>query len=317
MDALSSILEAVRIRGSVYFWANLAPPWGVTVPSYQRVIRYHLVLRGHCWVRVEGAPEPVRLDAGDLVAVPHGRSHHLSDGPATSCDPLERLLERADFSREGVLVLGERDAGEQTRMLCGHFAHEADDEHPLFRWLPETIVVRGLTGSHSHWLDGVLRYITREAAAGEAGTTAIVTRVSEILFVHTLRSYATENPERAIGWAGIVDPWIGPALAQIHDKPGANWSVATLARAAGVSRTGFAARFHKLMGTTPMAYVAHWRLICARTELRDSSLSVAQVAGRVGYRSEAAFNRAFSKAFGTGPGAFRRTIEPPPSIAPR
>ena len=315
MDALSAVLEAVRIRGSVYFWANLSPPWGLKVPPFARVIRYHLILRGHCWVRVDGSRDALRLDAGDLVAIPHGRAHLLSDGPRTPCVSLDRVIERAGFSGEGALVLGDQDAGHETRMVCGHFAHDADEEHPLFRALPETIVVRGVAGTQTGWLDEVLRYTAREVASNGPGTTAIVTRLSEILFVHTLRSYAAARPEQGVGWAGFVDSHIGPALAQLHDAPGAAWSVAALAKVAGLSRTAFALRFRRLMGTTPLAYVARWRLISARAALREPSPSIAEIASRVGYQSESAFNHAFTKAFGMGPGAFRRARDErtPPS----
>ena len=310
MDALSAVLEAVRIRGSVYFWANLSPPWGLKVPPFARVIRYHLIVRGHCWVRVDGSRESLRLDAGDLVAIPHGRAHLLSDGPKTPCVSLDRVIERAGFSGEGALVLGDQDAGRETRMVCGHFAHDADEEHPLFRTLPESIVVRGVAGTETGWLDDVLRYIAREVAAGGPGTTAIVTRLSEILFVHTLRSYAAARPEQGVGWAGFVDPHVGLALARLHDQPSTAWSVAMLARVAGLSRTAFAVRFRRLMGTTPLAYLARWRLITAKTALRERSASIPEIAGRVGYQSESAFNRAFTKAFGIGPGAFRRSRDP-------
>lgn len=155
----------------------------------------------------------------------------------------------------------------------------------------------------------MLRYTAREVASNGPGTTAIVTRLSEILFVHTLRSYATARPEQGVGWAGFVDPHIEPALAQLHDAPGAPWSVATLAKVAGLSRTVFAVRFRLLMGMTPLAYVARWRLISARTALREPSLGIAEVLSQVGYQSESAFNRAFTKTFGMGPGAFRRTLD--------
>ena len=305
------MLETVRIRGSVYFWASLGPPWGVKVPAFARVVRYHVILRGHCWVRVDGADEPIRLEAGDLVAIPHGRAHLLSDGPKTACATLDQMLEQAKFSGEGALVLGDQDAGLQTRMVCGHFAHNADDEHPLFRTLPNAIVVRGVAMSDAHWLDGLLRYIAHEVAANGPGTTAIVTRLSEILFVHTLRSYVATHPEQAVGWAGFVDPNLGPALARIHEAPGANWSVAALAKVAGLSRTRFALRFRSLMGTAPIEYVARWRMACAKTELRQTSRSIADAADVLGYKSEAAFNRAFTRRYGMGPGAYRRSLGAP------
>lgn len=309
MDALSAIFETVRIRGSLYFWASFASPWGVKVPRYPHVIRYHLILRGHCWVRVEGSPDPIRLEAGDMVAIPHGRAHLMSDGPKTPCTTLDRVIERSGFTGRGALVVGDPDAGQSTRLVCGHFAHDAEEGHPLFRALPASIVVRGADNDDAGELQDLLRRVAREVSAERPGTTAVVTRLTEVLFVQMLRSYATQHPARAVGWAGFADAWVGPALMRIHEEPGADWSVATLAKAAGLSRTAFALRFRRLMGTTPVAYVARWRLTTAKARLRDPSSSIADIASRVGYQSESAFNRAFTKAFGLGPGAFRRLPE--------
>lgn len=317
MDALSAMLDTVRIRGSVYFWASFAAPWGVKVPEYPHVIRYHLILRGHCWVRVAGTVDAIRLEAGDMVAIPHGRAHLMSDGPKTRCATLEHVIERSGFTGHGALVLGDPDAGRGTRIVCGHFAHDAEEGHPLFRALPASIVVRGGEGGDASELQGLLQRVAREVTAEQPGTTAVVTRLTEVLFVHMLRSYASQHPAHAVGWAGFADAWIGPALMRIHEEPGADWSVATLAKAVGLSRTAFALRFRRLMGTTPLAYVARWRLTTARARLRDHASSIAEIASRVGYQSESAFNRAFTKAFGQGPGAYRRQPEGARARRPR
>jgi AraC-like DNA-binding protein len=166
--------------------------------------------------------------------------------------------------------------------------------------------VRSADGSDASELQNLVGRVAREVFAERPGTTAVVTRLTEVLFVEMLRTYAATHPARAVGWAGFADAWVGPALERIHEDPGADWSVAALARAAGLSRTAFALRFRRLMGTTPLAYVVKWRLTTAQSKLRDPSISIADVAGRVGYRSESAFNRAFTKAFGMGPGAYRR-----------
>jgi AraC-like DNA-binding protein len=309
-DSLSAMLEAVRIRGSVYFWTSFGPPWGVQVPQFERVVRYHVVLRGHCWVRVDPEGESIRLDTGDMIAIPHGLPHTLSDQPSTPCKTLDRLLQQTHFSGEGAFMLGEQHSGRQTQLVCGHFAHDADAEHPLFRALPTAIVVRGVASSDARWLGDLLQYISREVTANGPGTSAIVTRLSEILFVQTLRSHVAAHPQDTVGWAGFVDPHLGPALARIHESPGTDWSLAALARAAGLSRTRFAVRFRDLMGQTPFEYVARWRMTCAKTELRRLSRSIADTARELGYRSEAAFNRAFTKRYGIGPGAFRRSLQP-------
>jgi AraC family transcriptional regulator, activator of mtrCDE len=309
MDTLSAMLEAVRIRGSVYFWASFAPPWGVRVPEFEHVVRYHVVLRGHCWVRVDGSDEPICLQAGDLVAVPHGRPHTLSDKPKGPYTTLDRLLQQNPLTGDGALLVGDQDAGLQTRLVCGHFAHEADDdEHPLFRWLPPFIVVRGVASSETRWLDDMLRFISREVAASGPGTTAIVARLSEILFVQTLRSHVAAQPDQAVGWAGFLDPNLGRALARIHEDPGRRWSLPALAKLAGLSRTAFSVRFLRMMGMTPFDYLTRWRMTCAKQQLRTSTRSVADTALELGYQSEAAFHRAFTRHYGVGPGAFRRSL---------
>src|SRR5215216_1588932 len=144
-DALSSILEAVRIRGTVYFWASFGAPWGVRVPQFASVVRYHIVLRGSCYVQIEGEAEPVLLQAGDMIAIPHGRSHTLSDAPDSPTTTLDRLLQKTSVGPGRALVIPERDRGLHTRLVCGHFAHDGDVDHPLFRLLPSLIVVRGVT----------------------------------------------------------------------------------------------------------------------------------------------------------------------------
>lgn len=244
-----------------------------------------------------------------MVAIPHGREHLMSDGPKTACTTLERVIERSGFKGHGALVLGDPDAGQGTRIVCGHFAHDAEEGHPLFRTLPAAIVVRGTDGRDAGELQDLVGRVAREVTAERPGTTTVVTRLTEVLFVQMLRTYAARHPARAVGWAGFADAWVGPALVRIHEEPGADWSVASLAKAAGLSRTAFASRFRRLMGTTPLAYVARWRLMTAQSKLRDPSTSVADIASRVGYQSEAAFNRAFTKAFGIGPGASRRRSE--------
>ncbi|MEZ4364004.1 MAG: AraC family transcriptional regulator [Kofleriaceae bacterium] len=316
-DALSSMLEAFRIRGTVYFWANFAPPWGVQVPQFESVVRYHLVLRGTCAVAVDGDDEVVQLEPGDMIAVPHGRSHSLSDRPGRPLTTLDRLLRDTKLDDTGARVIPDRDAGLATRLVCGHFAHDGDDEHPVFRMLPSAIVVRGIAPTNARWLEDGLRMISHEVADNGAGATAIVTRLSEILFIRTLRSYVETHPERMTGWAGFVDPNLGRALAKIHDDPGRAWTVAALAKLAGLSRTRFAVRFRELMGQTPLDYVARWRMIRARGELCDESRSVAEVGRALGYQSEAAFHRAFQRRYGMGPGAFRRSrLAPGESSAP-
>lgn len=305
MDVLSDILATVRLRGSLYFRTDFRPPWGLRVPQFGRVARFHLVTRGTCWVRVEHGPEPIRLEAGDIILIPAGAEHVLADTPDTPCRTVDEVVRAAGFTGHGALVMGGEDAGAPTRMVCGHFAYDEDLQHPLIERLPPAIVVRWDADHRDTPLEDAFRYITREVQEGLPGHEAVVARLSEILFVQVIRSWANrEQHERGV-LAALGDPRLGPALAAMHARPNHRWTVGTLSRQANMGRTAFAERFGAVVGDPPLRYLARWRVQLAKRMLAESSLSLEQIAERVGYDSGPAFSRAFKKHTGMAPGAWR------------
>jgi AraC family transcriptional activator of mtrCDE len=305
MDVLSDIVDLVKLRGVIYFDAEFRPPWGVTVPAFARVARYHFVTRGRCWISVAGVREPRLLEAGDLVVVPHGAEHILRDEPRTQPKTLDHVLAASGYQGRGCLVYGRGDRGSPARLVCGHFEFDRELSHPLLKSLPPLIHVPATTGADYSWLDDALRYIAAEVSADRPGSAAIVKRLSEIVFVQTVRAARDSSDPALRSLAGYSDPHISRALAALHHAPDRTWTVASLAHEAGLSRTRFAARFRDALGVAPLAYAAQWRMEQARQLIAASARTILDIANHVGYASEAAFSRAYTKHFGVPPGQHR------------
>jgi AraC-like DNA-binding protein len=157
------------------------------------------------------------------------------------------------------------------------------------------------------WMQSTLRLIAAEAAALHPGGEAVITRLSDILVIQAIRAWIARDPAGQTGWLGALqDPRIGRAMSLVHRDPAGPWSVATLARASAMSRSAFAARFTELVGEPVMRYVTRWRMHVALDWLQQDDASVAELAARLGYDSEAAFSRAFKRTVGMSPGAARR-----------
>lgn len=305
MDVLSDVLDALRLDGTLYFWTDFGRPWGVRVPAFGRVARFHLVVRGHCWVRVDGE-EPTRLEAGDLVLIPHGAEHVLSDEADTRCRMLDEVIEAAGFTGEGALVYGGEDDGGPTRLVCGHFAFDEGFDHALLSQMPAALVVRWDEEVRGSPLEDVFRFIAREVQQGDPGYEAVVRRLSEVLFVQAVRYWARcARPDRGV-LAALEDPGLGQALAAMHADPAAEWTVESLGRKAAMGRTAFAERFREVVGETPLQYLTSWRMQNAKRLLTESGFTLDRIARRVGYESAASFSRAFKRAVGQAPGTYRR-----------
>jgi len=307
-DALSQILNALQLQGSIYFHTSFSPPWAVRVPSFGNVARFHMALRGGCWLRVEGVSRPLHLETGDLAVIPHGASHILSDAPDSVPLDVDEVVRRSGYTGEGALYYGGPDDGRSCKLFCGHFQFEDGAAHPLLEALPPVIYLPNSSTMNAFWLDAVMRFVASEISLAQPGSAAIVHRLTEIIFIQVIRSFVEREGDKAGCLAAVLNPRLGRSLSSIHAAPEKNWTVESLAREAGMSRTVFADRFSDLVGMTPLAYVTHWRMEQARRDLRATSLPLIDVAERNGYSSEAAFNRAFKRHFGQTPGQMRQVL---------
>jgi transcriptional regulator GlxA family with amidase domain len=157
------------------------------------------------------------------------------------------------------------------------------------------------------WLENSIRFSVESVNSSAAGAEAVLAKLSEVLFVETLRRYLAMLPPEQTGWlAGARDPEVGRALGLLHRQPAYPWTIGSLAAAAGISRAGLAQRFQHYLGEGPIGYLTRWRLQLGARVLTTGTQSVSQIAAQVGYDSEAAFNRAFKRQFGVPPARFRR-----------
>lgn len=301
-DALTDILTTLRMRGTLYFRTDFRAPWGVEVPANAAVARFHLLLRGEAWIEAGG--ENRRMRRGDLALVPHGATHHLRDMADRPTVPLNRVLDSAAY--DGTTDLRYGGDGESAVLVCGHFAFDDELLHPVLEEMPPLIHLTASDGQDFSWLDGATRAVAFETATRPPGWSAVVDRISAIVFIQALRASIQQRGLGGSVFGAFADPHLRRALGAIHADPSAAWTVDTLARRAGMSRTVFAERFRQRIGMAPVAYLTRWRLQRARRVLLDSDDTVALVAAAAGYRSEAAFSRAFSRAYGVPPARYRR-----------
>lgn len=328
-DPLSDVLRSVRLRGAIFYyvsyrddWVAEAPPAreiaDAVMPGVEHLLEFHLMAKGEGWAATSGE-SPVRLSAGDIVMFPRGDAHVLSSAPGMRADK-----DSADWTfatrdepkplavgyHGGVLVPGALAPVEEARniVVCGFVGCDLKPFNPLIATLPRLLHLRA--DDVGGWVKSVLHQAVIESRERRPGSAAVLDRVSEMVFVDAARRYLESLPESAEGWlAGLRDRHVGKALSAIHAQPARDWTLDDLGREAGLSRSALHERFVRFAGQPPMQYLMNWRMQLAANLLRSSHTTVATIALDVGYDSEAAFARAFKRATGRPPGAWRREQE--------
>jgi AraC-like DNA-binding protein len=271
------------------------------------VIEYHVVTRGSCWISLVGdhASEPVKLQEGDIVVVPHGDPHVVSSAPGMRAEPTLDIHRRSEDTPPFVLTIG-GDGPDDTGLICGFFSCDARPFNPLLDSLPRFIRFGRDSGTRHGLLDQFIRFATAEMGRKEAGSQSVLNRLSELMFVEVIRLYMNQLGDSKTGWlAGLRDPLVGRALMLLHARPTHAWTLEELASDAAASRAVLADRFTHLVGCPPIQYLTQWRMQMAAKRLADPAAKVAVVAHEVGYESEAAFSRAFKKLVGRSPSQWR------------
>lgn len=315
LDLLSDILTRLSLQGTLYFRTSFTPPWGVHVPSYQNVARFHFAHRGECLVHLPQSGDTVRLAQGDLVLIPHGAEHMLfcSTTGKEAVLSLDRVIEASGYTGEGVLVYGGDEDDRDTQLICGHISYgvqgRAGAGHMLLDRLPPYLHIQDYGEARGAWLEATLRVIGAEAGKDRLGGDLIALKMSEALFAQAIRVHLESLSPDDSSLAGFADPQLSRALSAFHKAPAQSWTVEQLARIAGMSRTGFAQSFSAKMGVTPMQYLTTWRMQIACQGLVEQGLNVADAAELAGYASEAAFSRVFRKQIGVSPAAYRMQRE--------
>lgn len=271
---LDSVLSAYQLRARVTDDANYCGHWREPEPQADTCI-FHLIDKGECHVEAPCLSETTTLAAGDLIVFPHG-SPHLLSGIST----------------------------DYTTMLCGQFDFICGQKNPLLDALPDCIIVREQEVGTA--FRRIAQLLTEEFRSARFGSRAVTDKLADSLFVMTVRYHLSVSQDRRGLLAALSDPKLQRAVNAMHNQPGKNWTVASLAEEACMSRTAFSEHFTQLLGVSPIQYLTRWRMMEALKLLNDSHLSVSSIAERLGYQTEAAFRRSFKRIHGYGPGQVRR-----------
>ena len=318
MDALSDVLNSVRLEGAVYLNAEFTAPWCIRgelglasvrarLAGAQHVAFFHFLTEGSCRVRLLDTHQVLEASAGDLILFPREGRHLM--GSDLQLAPMEgkATVEALPGTDAEVFHMRYGGGGAATRFVCGYLALSRSVFRPVFEALPPVLHVRIGEGPASALLRELLRAGVRESSAWGPGAASTLAKLAELLFIEALRRYMDQLPPEGKGWlAGVRDAHVGRALALLHGAPARSWTVEQLAHDVALSRSALAERFTSLVGESPIQYLMRWRLALAAQMLREGREPIIRIAERSGYDSEAAFGRAFKREFGVPPATWRR-----------
>ena len=320
MDAFSEVLNGVRLKGAMFFRAEFSAPWRLSTPHCRalaptlapgapHMLIYHFIMDGSARAGLDGEPD-IELSPGDIVVFPHGDPHRLSGGSGSNQIDGAAILRK--IATRDLSPMRAGGGGATTGIVCGYLTCDPLLCGPILESLPPLFKVNIRTDRSGQWLEQSILHLVEEASSDRAGSDAMLAKLSEALFVDTLRRYVAGLPDQTTGWlAGARDPFVGKSLALLHNRPSHPWTIAELAGDVGLSRSSLVERFTRDLSAPPMAYLTGWRLRLAAQALTSTPKGVAGIAADVGYESEAAFNRAFGRAFGMPPARYRRQSRTP------
>jgi AraC-like DNA-binding protein len=323
MDAFSEILSGVKLNGALFFSAEFTAPWGFSAaashllaadlaPGAAHLVMYHFLIDGDARVQLADG-QTTQLGPGDVVVFPHGAPHQMTSLKGAAA-PFPNYGISAKIKSRDLSPLHAGGGGDKARFVCGYMTCDPYLSRPILNGLPAVFKVNIRTDRSGHWLENSILHLVEEAASGQVGSEAMLAKLSEVLFVDTLRRYVAALPEQQMGWlAGTRDPIVGKSLGLLHGRITHPWTIAELADQVGISRSALVERFTRYLSEPPMAYLTRWRLQLAARSLERTSRSVAEIAADVGYESEAAFNRAFKREFGEPPGRYRSNFKNSPA----
>ena len=305
LDALADVLKAVRLSANTYFCSDFAAPWGIDVPHGPEGL-FHVVVEGRCLLQLNNSDTPMQLNTGDIVAFPTGGGHWISDhakSPKTNAqDVVGDIIEGNNPFQPKPDTDTETNA---ITLLCGAFQYDSSIDHPFLKDLPCFIHIKAAQTPELAWLRTMISVLSNESRSPSPGSTAMVDKLTEILFIQLIRFHMYQSKTHLGYMAALADAQIGRALNLIHGETHAQWSIERLADAVALSRTTFTEKFTTMVCIPPKSYLVNWRMQKAKTRLASGTGNMYDIAECAGYSSEAAFSKAFKKLFEITPGQFK------------
>lgn len=297
MDPLSDIVSLLRPSAAISKPISAKGRWGVRYDAYDAP-GFTIILTGEAWLAIDGC-EPLRLSRGDFLLLPATPAFTLSSGGDVSCEPVT--------PHSAAVRHGEQDGEPDFVALGGSFTFERANNPLLLALLPELIFIPASDGRATRFRR-LIELLSEECMADYPGTELVVHRMLEVLLVEALRWQNVDSQMPAGLLRGLQEPTLARALKAIHADVRASWTVADLAKVAGMSRSAFSARFGEALGCAPIEYVARWRMAIAKNALARGTKSLERIADEIGYESASAFSTAFRRHNGCPPGKFARGL---------
>ncbi|WP_338518369.1 AraC family transcriptional regulator [Alteromonas gracilis] len=309
-EPIGKLLDSLRMESAFFTQSTLSKPWAMSMPPMHNCMMFHMVVEGCAFFRI-GASS-VKLESGDFILFPKGEGHNLHDGDCTHFTPLGELPIKAVTERFETLEFG--GGGETTDMVCGVLLFQHPLAIKLLGVLPSYILIRQNSAQAeapaTNVVSNISQLLKAETSGVGIGAEAVIARLADILVISAMRQHLNQLDDEQVGWLGALeDDRIGQALSLIHESPERHWALEELAHNVGMSRTSFAQQFKRLVGNTPMEYLAEWRMSLAYSKLQLSKDSMLSIALDIGYQSEAAFSRAFKKIIGKSPNEVRKAYQ--------
>ena len=304
---LDDVLDLLRVRGAVMANVRARGPWGISLPPVSRAT-LHAVTAGVCWVRVKGRP-PIEQLPGDVVLLPTGAAHIVASAPAGATRTWRKVVAEQPGDPAHDCVFEAPGGGSSTHVICGGYEYDHEVAQPLLSLMPPVLFLSGRDMPEGSPVQATLRVLRHELAARSSGSATVIDRLLDVLFVQVIRAWLGTEDHSGRSWLqALRDPTIGRALSVLHADPAAPWTIETLAREVSLSRATLTRRFSSLVGEPPLSYLTRWRMELAARHLRETDKSVSTIARHVGYTSEFAFSRAFSRLRGLPPGRYRTEL---------
>ena len=301
MDALSDVLDSLKLKAVVYQKIRFTAPWGVAV-AHDQYSQFWRLIKGTCYVSVPGEPM-IRMNEGDFVFVPHGAGHRILGHPDNASVPAATYVKALQCGQP--LFQGTND---ETLLIGGHFEFTSSVPHPFVQSLPKVIRIQSAQNEIRFWLEQAALFINDELGARRAGAQVILGRLAEVVIILIIRAYIEEADLSPGFLRAFKDPKISASLNAMHAAPEKEWTLNQLAAAAGMSRSLYCKEFKRLLGETPLTYLTNWRILRSQEYLSENRENISEIAEKVGYQSEAAFNRLFKSKIGETPASYRRRV---------
>jgi len=308
MDPLSDILSLLRPDNYLSAGFDIGAPWAIQFPDQGQNIKTAAVVQGDCWTSVDGVADPVHLQTGDCVLLPHGRAFLM--GSDLDVPPMQA---GTTFKPSGYGVIRTLNGGGDCVVASSRFGLQGPQADLLLAMLPPLVVIRNRDEGNA--LRHCIERTMTEMHKNDPGSKLVLQHLAHMMLIQVLRIYMNDDA-KGVGWFfALSDPQICKAMSAIHADPAYNWTVESLAKCSGMSRSAFAARFKDKVGQSPMAYLTHWRMMLAGEKLLHSREPISQISLSLGYESESAFSTAFKRVMGCAPRGYGKETQNNPSRA--